>query len=1075
MLPAETAPVAGGGTHGAGDASVDPAAVAAVRIRLLGRFAVLRGAEEIPLRAFGGRLPRQLLRLLTLRRGTLVPKDVIAEALWPERRPADAGGNIEVLVSRIRRALGDPTLIQTGSGGYALTSDARCWVDAEAFLAAVAAGRTLLAERPTEALVPFRNALEIWQGEPLAEDTYVEWAQEDRRYLARALLEALEGAAAAALAGDPAEAITWAERALAREPLREASAMLAVQALAASGDQAGALAAYDSFRRRLAREAGIDPSPDAQELRQCILRGLPWPAKAGDGTAGRHTRPSRPELFVGREDECAAILAAAAGRGPRLVVITGPGGVGKSRLLAEAGRLARVPVLDGQAFAPDRDEAWSLAARLLRQAWRLVGPARTLLPDQEARALASLVPGLAAPTAPGQDIPASEHDRAFAFQGAVRLVEAAARPRCLITVDDLQWADSASLTLLGLLLRRVDHLGMVTACQQDGPAGFAPESFALPATHVKLMRLRPLPADSVRGLFSDPVLAQVILDQASRTPLAPTEVVAALASQGAVLRDNQGRWRLRTPGDAAVAHTVVGAGLHHAAEARLTRLPSRWRELLSLLTLLGRAAPPALLAEASQWELREVVDSLEGLARAGLLQPGQQGWGLRHQVFGQAMAGMLHPAEKARGHALLAQALQQGGADAAAVAGHLLASGDRHGASVAYAAASAHQLERLSDDEAMRLAETGLSLEPPAPVRALLLETHAGARRRRGMIAEACTDLTASLENSDNAAGRSRVLAELAILQARSASLTRGEELVKLAIAEAGGGREALGHALAAGAIIDLPAGNLARAERRFWCARRLLENESDPHGSALLLYWEAMASYMGGRLKEAVTQLGHLAHLPVMPAEVFRLWSPRATLGHVLAFRGEPGAALAEIDETLAWAEAGGERIVHSECLWRRSEALAFGGRAGEAAESAEEALAVATRARHAACTAAALRGLGIAWDTAGIPDRAESAFRRSLRAAEGNAFFVAWASARLGACQARQGRPQDAAPHIQATLSSGTPLIRYEARWAHAELLAARGEDEASRATAAKALRAVQDGGYLILVPRLRELAGC
>ena len=329
MLPAETAPVAGGGTHGAGDASVEPATDVAVRIRLLGRFAVLRGAEEIPLRAFGGRLPRQLLRLLTLRRGTLVPKDVIAEALWQERRPADAGGNIEVLVSRIRRALGDPTLIYTGSGGYALTSDARCWVDAEAFLAAVAAGRTLLAERPAEALVPFRNALEIWQGEPLAEDTYVEWAQEDRRYLTLALLEALEGAAAAALAsGDPAEAITWAERALAREPLREASAMLAVQALAASGDQAGALAAYDSFRRRLAREAGIDPSlrrtgtAPVHTARPAIACSQP-----GDGTAGLHTRPPRQELFVGREDECAAILAAAAGRGPRLVVITGPGGV----------------------------------------------------------------------------------------------------------------------------------------------------------------------------------------------------------------------------------------------------------------------------------------------------------------------------------------------------------------------------------------------------------------------------------------------------------------------------------------------------------------------------------------------------------------------------------------------------------------------------------------------------------------------------------------------------------------------------------------------------------------------------
>ena len=287
---------------------------------------------------------------------------------------------------------------------------------------------------------------------------------------------------------------------------------------------------------------------------------------------------------------------------------------------------AHVPVLDGQAFAPDRDKAWSLAGRLLRRAWRLAGPAGTLLPDREARALASLVPGLAAPATSGQDILDDEDNRAFAFQGAVRLVEAAARPRCLIMVDDLQWADSTSLTLLGLLLRRADRVSMVAAYQHDeAAAGFATETFAMPATHIKL---GPLPADTIRALFSDPVLAEVILDQADHTPFAVTEIVAALADHGTIRRDERGRWRLRTPGDVAQARTVVAAGLHHVVEARLTRLPGRWRELLSLLALLGRPAPPALLAEAGGQELRDVLASLEGLARAGMTHPGQQGWTL---------------------------------------------------------------------------------------------------------------------------------------------------------------------------------------------------------------------------------------------------------------------------------------------------------------------------------------------------------------------------------------------------------------------------------------------------------------
>ena len=181
------------------DAGQQATAIAVVRIRLLGRFTVLRDSAEIPLRAFGGRLPQQLLRLLALRRGTLIPKDVIAEALWARRPPADARGNIEVLVSRIRRALGDPALIRTGSGGYSLTGGRECWVDAEAFLTAARDGRTRLADYPAEALVSFCNALEMWHGEPLAEDTYADWAQEDRRCLSLAFLEVLDGAAAAAL------------------------------------------------------------------------------------------------------------------------------------------------------------------------------------------------------------------------------------------------------------------------------------------------------------------------------------------------------------------------------------------------------------------------------------------------------------------------------------------------------------------------------------------------------------------------------------------------------------------------------------------------------------------------------------------------------------------------------------------------------------------------------------------------------------------------------------------------------------------------------------------------------------
>ena len=224
--------------------------------------------------------------------------------------------------------------------------------------------------------------------------------------------------------------------------------------------------------------------------------------------------------------------------------------------------------------------------------------------------------------------------------------------------------------------------------------------------------------------------------------------------------------------------------------------------------------------------------------------------------------------------------------------------------------------------------------------------------------------------------------------------------------------------------------------------------------------------------MREAAGQLGRLADLPVIPGEVLRLWSPRATRGHALAFAGQAGEGLSEIEETLGWARTARHPAVEAECLWRRAEALAALGQGGEAIESAEQAARIAARIGHAEWTAAAHRGLGIACEAAGLPGRAESAYRQSLQAAGGTPLFRAWAAARLGALLARQGRPDQAAPHVQAALAGGTPLTRHEARWAHAEFLASRGGHAACRATATTALDQAQDDGYLILVPRLREL---
>ena len=259
----------------AGDNLADPATV---EVRLMGRFAVLRDGREIDGSKFGGRKVRTLLRVLASRQGQFVSNDVLAEALWSDRQPADPAANLQVLVNRARRAVGRADVIRTCAGGYALAGPASCTVDAEWFLAEVdQAGRS---DGPA-ALAVYRKALAA-VAEPLSEDSYADWARAYRERIHLACQVAWERAAALAVEHGEAElGVSYARAAAGAEPLREAAAIVLIRALAAAGDRAAALAELDDYRRRLADELGLDPSPAIDTLHRQLLRPDPGAPPAG--------------------------------------------------------------------------------------------------------------------------------------------------------------------------------------------------------------------------------------------------------------------------------------------------------------------------------------------------------------------------------------------------------------------------------------------------------------------------------------------------------------------------------------------------------------------------------------------------------------------------------------------------------------------------------------------------------------------------------------------------------------------------------------------------------------------------
>ena len=233
----------------------------------------------------------------------------------------------------------------------------------------------------------------------------------------RARLEALErGAEAALQAGDPRQAIPLAELAVIQEPLREAAHLLFAQALAASGDAAGALAVLDHLRRRLADELGIDPSPEAENLQTRILRG-----------ESLDTRPVPPAVatlrtvlerlpFLGREEEMASMLGWYEDRPRGPVLVSGPPGAGKSRLLEEFALRCPRPMIAARAFQPEQEEAWALARSLLRELLPLDLDVVRAIPHRAAHALGDVVPEVAELLGPGGPPPDPESHRALALE-----------------------------------------------------------------------------------------------------------------------------------------------------------------------------------------------------------------------------------------------------------------------------------------------------------------------------------------------------------------------------------------------------------------------------------------------------------------------------------------------------------------------------------------------------------------------------------------------------------------------------------------------------------------------------------
>ncbi|WP_419665082.1 BTAD domain-containing putative transcriptional regulator [Streptomyces sp. 2-1] len=321
---------------------------ARLRITLLGAFQASRGDTVLPV--VGARLQGLAVRL-ALAGGRTVAQSVLVDAIWAEDPPTGPAHALQALVSRLRRALGSADAVVQAAGGYRLDVDAAD-VDALRFEQLAAAGRDhLRAGDPHAAASVLGEAVALWGDHlgtrPGAEPTVVAAvAPAAATRLAHASIEALADLADAELSLGRADmAATRLTALLAEHPVHERAAALLMDALAAQGRQAEALALYERVRETLADDLGTDPGAALRERHLSLLR-TERPALDTDSWQARPSNlPTPLTSFIGRDDDLTRIdTLLAAGR---LVTVLGPGGAGKTRLAVEAARRHRHEYRDG--------------------------------------------------------------------------------------------------------------------------------------------------------------------------------------------------------------------------------------------------------------------------------------------------------------------------------------------------------------------------------------------------------------------------------------------------------------------------------------------------------------------------------------------------------------------------------------------------------------------------------------------------------------------------------------------------------------------------------------------------------
>lgn len=300
-----------------------------LEITLLGGVAITRGGK--PVTGLGTRKAEALLAYLVMQQRPF-PRELLADLLWDDRPQDQALANLRSLLSGLRRRLGDYLIISRQTVAFNFDSD--YWLDVAEFERLLKFEDSRLKEAHHQSsIVNHQEAVALYRGDFLAgfhireAFRFEEWAVLERERLRQLAVTALRQLVNGALETNQIDqGLAYAATLTRLDPFSESARQQMMRLLVRDGRRNVALAHYEAFRQFLAAELEVVPLPETKALYERI--------KMADPT--RHNLPTPPTPFIGRKAELAEIEERLADPDCRLLTITGPGGIGKTRLALQA-------------------------------------------------------------------------------------------------------------------------------------------------------------------------------------------------------------------------------------------------------------------------------------------------------------------------------------------------------------------------------------------------------------------------------------------------------------------------------------------------------------------------------------------------------------------------------------------------------------------------------------------------------------------------------------------------------------------------------------------------------------------